>query len=77
MKFKLQMEPDAVHQAIIDSVTHARNLCDDVEWSAEDASRTEHDFLCRCVETAIKAGARHGQHPRHGGLRRFPRSSRA
>ncbi|HEY8015000.1 MAG TPA: 2-isopropylmalate synthase [Dongiaceae bacterium] len=58
MKFKLQMEPDAVHQAIIDSVTHARNLCEDVEWSAEDASRTDRDFLCRCVETAIKAGAR-------------------
>ena len=58
MKFKLQMEPAAVHQAVHDSVTHARNLCDDVEWSAEDGSRTEHDFLCRCVETAIKAGAR-------------------
>jgi 2-isopropylmalate synthase len=58
MKFKLQMEPDAVHQAIIDSVGHARNLCADVEWSAEDASRSDHDFLCRCVETAIKAGAR-------------------
>ena len=58
MKYKLQMEPEAVHQAIIDSVTHARNLCEDVEWSAEDASRTDRDFLCRCVETAIKAGAR-------------------
>jgi 2-isopropylmalate synthase len=58
MKYKLQMEPDAVHQAVMDSVSHARNLCDDIEWSAEDASRTEHDFLCRCVETAIKAGAR-------------------
>ncbi|MGP2481201.1 2-isopropylmalate synthase, partial [Listeria monocytogenes] len=33
MKFKLQMEPDAVHQAVIDSVTLARNLFDDVEWS--------------------------------------------
>ena len=30
---------------------------DDVEWSAMDATRTEHDFLCRCVEAAIKAGA--------------------
>ena len=58
MKFKLQMEPNDVHQAVIDSVTHARNLCDDVEWSPEDGSRTEHDFLCRCVESAIKAGAR-------------------
>src|SRR5262249_30698498 len=57
MKFKLQMEPEAVHQAVIDSVTHARNLCDDVEWSCEDGSRTEHDFLCRTVESAIKAGA--------------------
>jgi 2-isopropylmalate synthase len=58
MKFKLQMEPSAVHQAVIDSVSHARNLCDDVEWSCEDGSRTEHDFLCRTVESAIKAGAR-------------------
>jgi 2-isopropylmalate synthase len=57
MKFKLQMEPDAVYQAVIDSVTRARKLVDDVEWSAEDATRTDHDFLCRCVEAAIKAGA--------------------
>ncbi len=58
MKYKLQMEPDKVLQAISDSVKYARNLCDDVEWSAEDGSRTEHDFLCRCVEAAINAGAR-------------------
>jgi 2-isopropylmalate synthase len=58
MKYKLQMEPEQVHQAVIDSVTHARNLCPDVEWSCEDGSRTEHDFLCRTVESAIKAGAR-------------------
>ncbi len=57
MKYKLQMEPAQVHQAVIDSVSHARNLCSDVEWSAEDGSRTEHDFLCRVVESAIKAGA--------------------
>ncbi len=57
MKYKLQMEPDAVHQAVIDSVTHARKFADDVEWSAEDGSRTDPDFLCRCVESAIKAGA--------------------
>ena len=58
MKFKLQMEPEVVYQAVIDSVTRARGYTDDVEWSAEDGSRTEHDFLCRCVEAAIKAGAR-------------------
>src|SRR6185312_13240292 len=42
---------------VISSVTRARNYTDDVEWSAEDATRTEHDFLCRCVEAAIRAGA--------------------
>ena len=57
MKHKLQMEPEQVHQAVIDSVTHARRFTDDVEWSCEDGSRTEHDFMCRCVEAAIKAGA--------------------
>jgi len=57
MKHKLRMEPEEVHQAVIDSISHARDLCDDVEWSPEDGTRTEHDFLCRCVESAIKAGA--------------------
>ncbi len=57
MKHKLQMEPERVLEMIADSVAYARNACDDVEWSAEDATRTEHDFLCRAVEAAIKAGA--------------------
>ncbi len=57
MKFKLQMEPEDVRQSVIDHVGYARNLCDNVEWSPEDGTRTEHDFLCRCVESAIKAGA--------------------
>ncbi len=57
MKYKLQMEPEAVYEAVIASVTRARNHTDDVEWSPEDGTRTEHDFLCRCVEAAIKAGA--------------------
>src|SRR5579863_2892846 len=58
MKYKLMMEPEQVLQAVIDSVSHARNLCEDVEWSCEDGSRSEPDFLCRVVESAIKAGAR-------------------
>jgi 2-isopropylmalate synthase len=58
MKYKLQMEPDAVYQAVIDSVSFARRFTDDVEWSCEDGSRSEHDFLCRTVEAAIKAGAK-------------------
>ena len=57
MKYKLQMEPEDVLDMVIDSVSYARNKVDDVEWSPEDGSRTEHDFLCRCVEAAIKAGA--------------------
>lgn len=57
MKHKLQMEPDKVIEMIRDSVSYARKHCDDVEWSAEDATRTDPDFLCRAVETAIAAGA--------------------
>jgi 2-isopropylmalate synthase len=57
MEYKLQMAPDAVHDRMVESVSYARNLCDDVEWSPEDGTRTEHDFLCRCVESAITAGA--------------------
>jgi 2-isopropylmalate synthase len=57
MQYKLQMTPEAVHDAVIDSVTRARGHTDDVEWSCEDGSRTEHDFLCRCIESAIDAGA--------------------
>lgn len=57
MKYKLQKEPHQVLEAVSASVTRARNYTDNVEWSAEDATRTEHDFLCRCVEAAIVAGA--------------------
>ena len=58
MAVKLNMAPDQVLEAIRISVSHARNLCGDVEWSAEDATRTDPDFLCRAVEIAISAGAR-------------------
>ncbi len=57
MKYKLQKRPHEVYEMVIAQVTRARSHTDDVEWSAEDATRTEHDFLCRCVEAAIKAGA--------------------
>jgi 2-isopropylmalate synthase len=57
MKYKLQKEPHEVYEMVIGQVTRARSHTDDVEWSAEDGTRTEFDFLCRCVEAAIKAGA--------------------
>jgi hypothetical protein len=49
--------PNAVLDAVGASVVRARNFTDDVQWSAEDATRTEEDFLCRCVELAIRSGA--------------------
>lgn len=56
-KHKLNMSADQVLDAITASVTLARKFTDDVEWSAEDATRTERDFLKRAVEAAIRAGA--------------------
>ncbi|MGH6670959.1 MAG: 2-isopropylmalate synthase [Xanthobacteraceae bacterium] len=57
MKWKLQLPSEKVYEMVVASVTRARKYTDDVEWSCEDGTRTEHDFLCRCVEAAIKAGA--------------------
>ncbi len=58
MRVKLNKTPDEVLEAIDRTVRLASSLCPDVEWSAEDATRTEPDFLCRAVEIAIAAGAR-------------------
>jgi 2-isopropylmalate synthase len=57
MKYKLQKDPADVLEMVTASVTRARNHVADVEWSAEDGTRSDIDFLCRCVELAIKAGA--------------------
>src|SRR5262249_39843047 len=57
MKWKLQKQPHEVLEMVVAQVTRARNHVEDVEWSGEDATRSEIDFLCRCVEAAIKAGA--------------------
>ncbi|SFK85516.1 2-isopropylmalate synthase [Shimia haliotis] len=48
---------DEMADKIHETVTHARNLCDNVQWSPMDATRTEWDYLCRVIEIAIKAGA--------------------
>ena len=58
MQHKLRMSPDQVLVAAVDAVKFARTLCDDVEFSAEDAVRSEMDFLCRVFEAVINAGAR-------------------
>jgi 2-isopropylmalate synthase len=57
MRVKLRMSPEEVLDLTTSSVSLGRQHSDDVEWSAEDGSRSDPDFLCRCVEAAIKAGA--------------------
>ncbi len=51
------LDMDQMAERIEQTVTHARNLCDNVQWSPMDATRTEPDYLCRVVEIAIRAGA--------------------
>lgn len=57
MKYKLRMEPNAVIEQAVYAVKKARGFVSDVEFSCEDAGRSEIDFLCRIIEAAIDAGA--------------------
>ncbi len=57
MKYKLKMEPDQVVEQAVHAVKFARQFTDNVEFSLEDASRTEFDFMCRITEAVINAGA--------------------
>lgn len=57
MRYKLQMSPEQVLEAAVRAVRQARDHVADVEFSCEDASRSERDFLCRVIEGAIDAGA--------------------
>ena len=58
MQHKLQMQPEEVLAQAVGAVKIARGLIDDVEFSLEDASRTEFEFMCRITEAVINAGAR-------------------
>ena len=58
MKHKLNKTPEQVIESIKEHVTYARKFTDDVEWSCEDGTRTEMDFMCKTVELAIKSGAK-------------------
>ncbi|MDC0947781.1 2-isopropylmalate synthase [Gammaproteobacteria bacterium] len=57
MQHKLMMSPEEVVERAVAAVKRARNATDDVEFSAEDAGRSDFDFLCRIFEAAIDAGA--------------------
>ena len=58
MQYKLRMQPDQVVEQAVYAVKKARSFVEDVEFSCEDAGRSENDFLCRIIEAAINAGAR-------------------
>lgn len=58
LKYQIKKSKAEVLDIIKDTVSYARNLCEDIEWSAMDATRSEHDFLYKAIETAINAGAR-------------------
>ncbi|MDA8362438.1 MAG: 2-isopropylmalate synthase [Gammaproteobacteria bacterium] len=58
MQEKLRMEPAQVLESAVKAVKYARQFTDDVEFSPEDAGRSEIDFLCRVLEAVIAAGAR-------------------
>ncbi|MBU2761600.1 2-isopropylmalate synthase [Acidithiobacillus sulfurivorans] len=58
MQAKLRMSPEQVLERAVAAVKLARQYCDDVEFSPEDAGRSEEDFLCRVIEAVIQAGAR-------------------
>ena len=57
MEYKLQMTRDEVLKQIEASVSHAKSMGVDVQWSPEDATRTDRDFLVTAVQTAVEAGA--------------------
>ena len=56
-EFKLKMTPDEIIDRAVRGVRHAVQYCDNIEFSPEDAARTELDFLCQVVEKTIEAGA--------------------
>ncbi len=57
IKYKLKMTKDEVLHTAVEAVKYARKFTDDVEFSCEDAARSEVDFMCKVIEEVIKAGA--------------------
>ena len=67
LQHKLKISREQALQQTKEAVAFARSLCPDIEFSPEDATRTDPQFLCAMVETAVAAGD-DGQHSRHGRL---------
>jgi len=58
MKYKLNIKPHDILEAIKNIMQYSRNKIDDIEWSCEDGTRSDQNFIIKCFETAIKYGAR-------------------
>ncbi len=54
---KLRRDRDSALEMAVEAVRYAKRYCEDVEYSTEDASRTDFDYLCRVIDGAVKAGA--------------------
>lgn len=57
MEYKLKMSPDEVYERAVAMVTHAKKYCSNIEFSAEDATRSNLDFLAKVIDGVVKAGA--------------------
>ena len=68
MKYKLKMDPEEVVEKTRDMVAYAKQYCQDVEFSPEDAGRSNPEFLYLVLGEAIKAGCHNSQYPRHSRL---------
>ncbi|GIV81391.1 MAG: hypothetical protein KatS3mg051_0745 [Anaerolineae bacterium] len=65
MQYKLRMTREQVVQRVREMVAYARSLCPDVEFSPEDACRSDPDFLVEVLSVGRRGGRNHAQHPRH------------
>ena len=68
MQYKLKMTRSQVEEKVASMVAYAHHLCDDVEFSPEDAGRSDPEFLYRVLDIAIRARSHHVEHPRYRGL---------
>ena len=72
LQHKLKISRRQCLEQARDGIKLARSFCKDVQFSAEDASRTDINFLCEVLEAVIEAGRHHPEHSRHGRLQRAP-----
>src|SRR2546427_10461797 len=72
LKYKLRKSRAEVLQASVEAVRHARGYCEGVEFSPEDASRSDFDYMCDVLSAEFEAGGCPGRLPRNAGAPRSP-----